>query len=336
MALENIVLVKLKRTDFAGPVKLEKRTALNANDGAIYSLFETAKQQLNRSASKRFGFFDDAAEHKQFIGLLKSLQAQNIDFLTFANKSAEQLQVQLEAAETPFTGAIIFATESLLGQDYLYLLWMQTADIIQTGPDLEPYSSESIEANKLPFALRIHLGGWEADDSPKYLTQISSRGSKDLTEAFMRFSTFSEGIDLKAKTAEFLNIVENFSEDMPQEKAKTVKSQIIDYCVEKDKIGEPVVLEEISEKLDQHEPKKFTEFVTAQQETPEAEILTDRSSLKKYMRYSGRDNSLSISFSAERYGEDITYDPSTSSLQIKQLPKSLRVQLSGFADKLDK
>ena len=72
MALEKIVLVKLKRAEFAGPVTLDKRSALNANDGAIYSLFETAKKQMNRSANKRFGFFDESAEHKQFIGLLQS------------------------------------------------------------------------------------------------------------------------------------------------------------------------------------------------------------------------------------------------------------------------
>ena len=333
MALEKIVLVKLKRAEFAGPVTLDKRAALNANDGAIYSLFETAKHQMNRSASKRFGFFDDAAEHKQFIGLLKSEQQESVDFLSFANKAAEQLQVQLESAETPFTATLLFAKETLLGQDYLYLLWMQSADIIQIGPDLDPYTSESIEPTKIPFALRIHLNGWNEAASPKYLTQIASRGSKDLSEAFMRFSTFAEGIDLKQQTTEFLDIVDSFSEELPEEKAKNIKTQILEYCVEKDKIGEPVVLEEISEKLDQHEPKKFNDFVTAKQETPENEILTDRASLKKYMRYSGRDNSLSISFSAERFGEDLTYDPIRGALSINSLPKTLRVQLSGFADK---
>lgn len=333
MALEKIVLVKLKRAEFAGPVTLDKRAALNANDGVIYSLFETAKHQMNRSANKRFGFFDDMAEHKQFIGLLKSEQEENIDFLSFANKACEQLQVQLETAETPFTTALLFAKESLLGQDYLYILWLQTSDIIQIGPDLEPYTSESIEPSKVPFALRIHLNGWQEADSPKYLTQIVSRGSKDLTDAFNRFSNFSEGIDLKQQTTEFLDIVDSFSEELPEEKAKSVKAQIVEYCVEKDKIGEPVVLADISEQLDQHEPKKFTEFVTAKQETPNDEILTDRSSLKKYMRYSGRDNSLSISFSAERFGEDITYDPTRGTLSINALPKSLRAQLSGFANK---
>lgn len=335
MALEKIALVKLQRSDFAGPVKLQKRSDLNANDGAIFSLFETAKHQLNRSASKRFGFFDDSAEHKQFQGLLKSQQEETIDFLSFANKSAEQLQIQLELSETPFTSAFIFAQESLLGQNYLYLLWLPTADVIQTGPDLAPYNAEIIEPSKVQFALRIHIEGWLEADSPKYLTQIASRGSKDLSDAFVRFSNFSEGIDLKQQTTEFLDIVDRFSEEMPEEKAKTMKTAVMEYCVEQDKIGAPVVLDDISEQLDTEAPQKFTEFVTAKQEVPEKEILTDRSSLKKYMRYSGRDNSLSISFSAERYGSDITYDPTTSSLQINKLPKSLKVQLSGFAEKKD-
>ncbi len=333
MALESIVTVKLKRTEFAGPVKIEKRIHLNDNDGAIYSLFDTAKKQLNRSANKRFGFFDSAAEHKQFPALLAALQNKSIDFLSFANKTAEQLQVQFEAAETPFTYAILFAQESLLGQDYLYILCLQTTDIIQMGADLNPHTSESIEASKVPFAVRLHLNGWQDEDSAKYLTQLCARGSKDLSEAFQRFTNFCEGIDLKQQTTEFLTIVEDFAEALPDEKAKQVTKQILDYCVDQDKIGEPVMVEDISQQLDQHAPKHFTEFVAQAQAQPEPEILTDRSSLKKYMRYSGRDNSLSISFSAERFGQDITYDATRGTLNISTLPKSLRVQLSGFADK---
>jgi nucleoid-associated protein len=53
------------------------------------------------------------------------------------------------------------------------------------------------------------------------------------------------------------------------------------------------------------------------------------------MRYFGRDNSLSISFSAERFGQDIQYDPAESSLKIAKLPKSLKAQLSNHFDKTE-
>ncbi|CAA0078964.1 Nucleoid-associated protein YejK [BD1-7 clade bacterium] len=333
MALEKIILLKLQRSEFAGPVNKQQRSELNAADGPIYSLFETAKHQLNKSASKRFGFFDDNAEHKQLIGLLTNWQSETLDLPAMANKAAEQLQIQLELAETPFTATLLFAQESLLGQNYFYLLWLPTSEIIQVGGELEPYVSESIEPTKLQFALRLHIDEWQSSGSPKYLTQLLNRGSKDLAEAFERFSSFTEGLDLKQQTAEFIDIIESYSADMPEEDSKQFKTQVLDYCVDQDKVGNPVKVDELSEAIDQEAPQKFAEFVVKHQEQPEKEIYTDRSSLKKYMRFSGRDNSLSISFNAERFGSDITYEPASGTLSISQLPKSLRTQLSGYADK---
>ncbi len=337
MALEQAVLIKLTRTEFSGTIELQKRQQLNATDGVIFSLFEQAKQQFNRSAAKRFGFFDSSAEHKQLIGLINNWQAESINFLSFANKSGEQLQQLLDGSETPFNAVILIAQESILGQNYLYLFWLATSEVIQSDNDLEPYKAEVIEADKVLYGFRLHLDEWQAGDSPKYLTCLTSKGNKDLGDNFKAFCNFSEGIDISQQTNEFLDIVDSFSTDLPEEQSKAVKAAVIDYCVEKDKVGSPVLVEEISEQLSQQtgqdNPKQFSEYVSSKQEAALNEIHTDRQSLKRYMRYFGRDNSLSISFSAERFGEDITYDPAASSLTINKLPKNLKVQLSGYADK---
>ena len=333
MSLKNALLIKLQRSDFSGPVECRKRSSLNAADGPIFSLFEQAKQQMNRSSAKRFGFFDSASEHQQITGLINNWQAGSIDFLAFANKTAEYLQQQLDESETPFSASLVFAEESLLGQHYLYCLWLPMIEIIQAGDDLEPYRSEYIEPAKIQYGLRLHLDEWQSGDSPKYLTLLASRGNKDLGEAFKRFANFSEGIDLGRQTEEFLQIVESFSDELPEEQARSVKAAVIDYCIEQDKVGNPVVLDDISEQLDTESPHKFAEYVTSKQDIPQKEIHTDRQSLKRYMRYFGRDHSLSISFSAERFGQDINYNPVSGSLAIHKLPKNLKAQLSGYAEK---
>ncbi len=335
MSLENAVLLKIQRSEFSGPVQCQSRSSLNAADGVIYSLFEQAKQQMNRSAAKRFGFFDNESEHKQIMGLINNWQGNSINFLSFANKSAEYLQQQFEDSDTPFSASLIFAEESILGQHYLYCFWLPMVEIIQAGDDLEPYRSESIEASKVQYGLRLHLDEWQSGDSPKYLTLLSSKGNKDLGEAFKRFSNFSEGIDLGKQTVEFLEIVDNFSDELPEEQAQAIKATVIDYCVEQDKVGNPVILDDISEQINKEAPTKFSEYVTSKQDIPQKEIHTDRQSLKRYMRYFGRDHSLSISFSAERFGKDITYNPAGGSLSINKLPKNLKIQLSGFAEKTE-
>ena len=157
MSLENVVLFKMRRTDFAGTVELQKRTTNNASDGVIYSLFEQAKQQLNRSAAKRFGFFDKDAEHQQLSGLISQWQNNAMPFVSLANKAAEYLQQQLADSDNPFAAALVFAHENLLGQHYFYVFWLPLAEAIQAGNDLEPFRTEVIESSQLPYALRLHL-----------------------------------------------------------------------------------------------------------------------------------------------------------------------------------
>jgi nucleoid-associated protein len=333
MPLENAVLFKMRRSEFAGSIELQKRTTPNANDGVIYSLFEQAKQQLNRSAAKRFGFFDKDAEHQQLSALLSQWQKKTMPFISLANKAAEYLEQQLAESDEPFAAAVIFAHDNLLGQHYFYCFWLPLVEAIQAGNDLEPFRSEVIEASQMPYALRLHIDAWQAGDSPKYLTMLANRGIKAFSDSFKRFANFSEGVDLGQQTREFLDIVDNYSEQLPEEESRSLKSAVINYCVAQDKIGNPVVIEELSGQLNASEPAAFASFVSTRQTTPQPEILTDRASLKRYMRYFGRDHSLSISFSAERFGSDIQYDPRNGSLTIAKLPKSLKIQLGSYAEK---
>ena len=334
MPLQDAVLVKITRKDFAGAVEIHNAKASLPVEGPIYSLFEQTKQGLNKSAQKRFGFFDVEAENKQLIGLLHSWQDEKINFLSFANKIAIFLQQMLEQGETPFGYTVIVAHETVLEQNYLYVSAVPMKEMMQLNAELEPFYTEVVDSARLSYALRLHIEQY-ADESPKYLTQVAPKGAKDINACFHSFSNFKEGIDIKAQTEEFIHIVDAYADELDDDTQKEVKTQIMEYCVDQDSIGLPVQLEELSEQLDDAAPKKFAEYVAANQQTPSAEVHTDRSALKRYMRYFGRDNSISINFSSERLGTDIFYQPATGSLRIDNVPKALKKQLAGFADKLD-
>ncbi len=334
MPLQDAVLVKITRKDFSGPVEIHNAKASLPAEGPVYSLFEQAKQGLNKSAQKRFGFFDVEAEHKQLIGLMHEWQDQKIEFLSFANKAAMFLQQRLDQGDTPFDYTVIVAHETVLEQNYLYVSAVPMKEMMQLNSELEPFYTEVIDGARLSYALRVHLEQY-ADESPKYLTQVAPKGAKDLNESFNAFSNFKEGIDIKAQTEEFIHIVDAYADELDEVSQKEVKNQIMEYCVDQDSIGLPVQLEDLSEQLDDESPKKFAEYVAANQQTPSGEVHTDRSALKRYMRYFGRDNSISINFSSERLGTDIFYQPASGSLRIDNVPKSLKKQLAGFADKLE-
>lgn len=334
MALEYAVLHSLTRSDYAGPIKVKKSESICEVDGPILSVFEQAKKQLNCSASKRFGYFDPEGENKTLASFLQKQQNEAIDFLSLSQKLLAQCELSFDLSDTPIATTLLVAIDRVLEQHYFYVFMLANEEVTQLGPDLQPFYSQSVNASKVSFAIRIHIESWLEDDSPKYLTQILSRGAKDLSSSFEHFSNFKEGIDVGAQTKEFLSLVEDYSDKLDDEQAKSFKKEVVDYCVDQDKVGIPIMLDELSEQFAEKNDD-FVDFVTSHQQQPTKEIHTDRSTLKRYMRYFGRDTSLSISFNAERFGKDIQYSPAEGSLTIHKLPKTLKMQLSGHNSKVE-
>jgi len=85
--------------------------------------------------------------------------------------------------------------------------------------------------------------------------------------------------------------------------------------------------------LNENEPQKFSKFVTENQQEPTEEIYAHRSSLKKYVRFYGREKDLSISFSSDQMEQNIVFSPEDGSLTFKQVPKSLQAQLATYLKK---
>lgn len=332
MALTHVLLQKLERSQYNGEISVHTRDQANALEGPIYSVFEQARNAFMRNANKQLGTFDSAGEHQQIMALILNWQQQQMDFTGFAKRSVQLLQQQLAPSEEPFTAIIVSALESIAEQQYLSFFWLSEVDITTYTADLEAINGRMIAADKVQYGLRLALNDWQSEQpSQSYLQHLCSRGNKTFSEAFTRFSNFSQRIDNQRQTEEFLQLVENYSQNLDEDKSQSVKATILDYCIAQDKVGQAVEIAQLSEHINEKEPQHFAEF--AKEKQHDDTVYTHRSSLKRYMRYFGRDSSLSISFSAERMDKDIVYDPMSSALTIKKLPKSLKQQLTGFGSK---
>ncbi|MFA7555444.1 MAG: nucleoid-associated protein [Spongiibacteraceae bacterium] len=327
MALKHCIIHHIERSAPGAKVITSLREQDNNSAGAAYSLFEQLKQSFQRSSQKQYGHFDRDRSDNPMPGWIKEQQQGKSSFSRISQRMLEQLQQMLEANDEAFSAHIMFALESVMDQDQLFIFWVNHVDATHIDNNLEVSATQYIDGNKLPYAARLYLDEWLEQDSQKYLSIIASRGNKNLSDAFSGFVGFSTGIDIKEETHEFLNIVDQFTENLPVEQSSEYKGKILDYCIEQDKQGVPVVFEDISSQLNEKEPEQFASFVTTKQQSPKAEIYTDRSSLKRYVRYFGRDKNMSISFSADMFGQDIIYDEAAGTLTIKQLPKSLQQQL---------
>jgi nucleoid-associated protein len=173
---------------------------------------------------------------------------------------------------------------------------------------------------------------------------------------------FTDTLNTQAETEEFLSISDQYSQTLPEEQRYEYKAKVVDYCMEQDLRGDPVVFDELADHLaaetKSHSSEEFSHFIidkkkeTRQQQrgnsglSPEllagqgapmieveeaikAELIPDRKQLRKFIRYSGKNKGLSISFSANLMGEGIEFDAANKRLIVNAIPESLLNQLKG-------
>lgn len=328
MPLNHCILHKIERSTPGNSIKTELKNEENNPSGPIFSLFEQLKHSFQRSAQKQFGHFDRSIEDNPLPEWIKGHTQEKISFSSLSQRFVDDLKSKLGDSEDSFSAHILIAQETIMEQSLLYIFWINHTEAIHIDTMMEVASSRYIDTKKISFAIKLNLDEWLKEASPKYLSMITARGEKILCEAFTRSIGFSPGVDIVEETQEFLRIVDEYTQELPSETANETKSKVIEYCVEKDKRGEPVIFEEISSQINDQEPLQFSSFITDKQENPSPTLNTDRGSLKRYMRFFGRDKNMSISFSSDRIGEDIIYDSHSGRLSINTIPKSLKQQLA--------
>jgi nucleoid-associated protein len=327
MTLKHSIIHKIARPVPDSPLTTQARETENSCTGPIASLFEQLKRNYLGRSQKQYGHFDSEQGDNPLPGWLKDLQLGKSTFASFSKRLLDHLQNALGEYEDGFEAHLLLALERVLEQDRFYIFWITHAEAQHIANNLEVETARFIDSAKLQYAARINLDEWQEEDSQKYFSLLTAKGNKALGEAFTRFCGFSEGLDLVEDTREFLDIVDQYAQALPAESVREYKTRVLDYCMEQDRHGEPVVIKELSNQLNETAPEEFASFVSDKQQQPKAELHTDRSSLKRYIRFFGRDKNISISFSSDIFGEDIQYDELSDTLTIKKIPKSLKDQL---------
>jgi len=327
MTLKHCIIHQIERSAPGTEISVSNREQENTSTGPIHSLIEQLKQTYQRSSQKQYGHFNRDGDDNPLPQWLKEQQQGKATFASISLRLLEHFQHIYAANDEVFSAHLLIALETVLEQDLFYVFWVNHIDANHIDSNLDVASARFVDTTKLQYATKIYLQEWLELDSQKYLSLMAAKGNKHLSEAFTAAIGFSNGVDLAEDTGEFLAIVDQYSESIAEDKVSEYRGKILDYCLEQDKQGRPVVFEEISNQLDESSPTEFSSFVSTRQQTPKAEIYTDRSSLKRYVRYFGRDNNMSISFSSEMFGEDIVYDPQSGSLTLKRIPQSLKQQL---------
>jgi len=338
MTIKHCIIHQISSSADAKSIEITLRDQENPTEGAGISLFMQLKQSLQRSATRQYGLFDAEQGDNPLPGWLGKFKQDELGFVSVTKKMTEQLKLVLDETADPessegFSAHLLFVVEELMEHQYLYLFWINHSDAQYIDSQLSVENLSYVSGNKLNYVLKLDFSQWAIQDWQQYLTIQTSRGSKTAAHAFTKFCGFVSGVNLQQQTDEFLNIVDQYADTLSKEEANPTKNDIVNYCVDQDMQGNPINFDSLSQVLNEQEPDKFSNFVSANQESPTEEIYAHRNSLKKYVRFYGREKDLSISFSSDRMEDNITFDPDSGSLTFKQVPKSLQAQLAKYLKK---
>jgi len=333
MSIKHCIIHGLNRAVIGEKVNLATRSEENPSEGAIVSLFTQLKQSLQRSATRQYGRFDPNQSDNPLPSWLSKFDKGEMGFVSVTKKITEQLSILLTDTEEPIAAHLLFVVEELMEHQYLYIFWVNHSDAQTINSHLEAEDLNFVDGNKINYVIKLDFSQWAIKDWQQYITLQTSRGSRELAHAFTKFTGFVSGVNLQEQTDEFLTIVDQYAQTLEIEQSNPTKNAIVNYCVDQDMRGNPINFESLSQTLDENEPDRFSKFVNQKQEIPQQEIYAHRSSLKKYVRFYGREKDLSISFSSDRMDDNIIYDEDSGSLTFKQVPKSLQAQLAKYLRK---
>ncbi len=307
-------------------------------------------------ASKRYGCFNP--EVTRMKGLTLNWLNDQQSFLSWTKKITEQFADMMDNTELEIDGYLAFATEELADTDKLYIFHLREKSNICLTSDMQLSESRILDFSNTGFGLCIDTSELKKEQEQgkrseeKYFTFSFGRGDKPIQKLFSDFAGFIDTLDTEQETQEFLQIVEEYASTLSEEASVETKTKVIEYCVEQDKQGESVEFKTLSGQLDSSAPEKFEQFVALKkrerrevrprsestmnetstelahgEQVIKTDLIPDRKSLKNYLRYSGKNKEVTLSFAATSLGTDISFDPSENSLTIKNLPSRLLKQL---------
>lgn len=298
---------------------------LPVND-KVTALLDGVRDVYTNKTGKAFG---ELGEGRFFSRELKRLCDDEIEFLEFTNVAMNELKGHLAAQPLATGGYILFADYVMNNQQYFMVVMLKSKDGLSFDDALELMDAHHLELDRLHFAARIDVYSWLSEDDGNNVSFIKGRASAAITGYFKEFLGIEEFSESAKTTQDLVTAVTNYYRQelgFTNEEIEVHKQIVHDYCKAKNDNEVPIYLEELSRYLDEENPEKFMEYAQEGYEIPN-EFQVDRVKLRKFLRYSGKDQGISISFTAAMFGSRVTYDPVTDVLSIKQVPQALKKQL---------
>ncbi|MFC3851710.1 nucleoid-associated protein [Salinispirillum marinum] len=324
MPVQQFIIHQLTQADGQTATQINARPEECPVEPHGQTLVNEIKRVQAARAGKQYGRFDP--EQSGLRGLVQQWRSEQIPFTGFTRRATEQLGLQLDQHNEALDGHLVFLLETLEQSERLFVALLHETEAFALSTQLDIVDATYLDFSHTGFIACLDLTDW-ADDASKYLTVSLGRGERTVQKPLLDWLGFTDTVDKQAETSEFLQLVDTFCAQLPDEESTATKEKVIEFCVEQDKAGEPVVYKELSAHVSEAAPTLFDDYLQQNQSVPRDELIPDRKQLRQYVRLSGKSKDVSISFASGSLGKGVEFDASSETLIIHQLPKALLQQL---------
>lgn len=328
MAISHLIAHRIQRLNPSSAAQL----TLRDNELLLGGKSEECARELKLSFIKKLGkihgrFSNDLASHP-LSNWVKECSDEKMSYVSLTKNAMKHFKLSLDKTEALLDAYVFFVQESFEHTDELYVYIVDHVNAQYLDGDLELTDAMYLDTQHINLGAKVNLREWQDDDTNlNYLAVLTWRGEKDLSDAFVECIGFTDKADIKEDTEKFLEAVESYAQNLPEELAVETREKVVEYCLDQDRAGQRVVISELSSKVNEEKQKEFEEYVFKEKPQLKTELVPDRAQLRQYIRISGRDELLSMSFDSKCLGETIVYDIETDSLTINKIPNALKSRL---------
>ncbi|ATJ82311.1 nucleoid-associated protein [Halomonas beimenensis] len=328
MPILHSIIHRIDKGDGETPARLLPGSAASASSPALDDLLASLNDAYHGKA-KAWGRFADDETPPPFPAALSRYLAGELDFTALTRELAERL-TPLVDAHLPLGGHLLVIDHRQGEARYLILALLHHREGFGIDDDLTVVPTRQLNLAQMPLAARLDIGQWQGGSaSHPYLSWTRDRGGKALAEGFAEALGVHEPLDASQETRTLLKAFSDYveQEDLPEDTSREKTDALIDYASDQASRGEPISLEELSELVDEQQPRAFYDHIRNSDYGLAPEIPPDKRTLKAFKRFTGRAAGVSISFDSHLLGAAVEYDEDRDRLIIKKVPTSLRDQI---------
>jgi len=330
MPVLHSVIHKIDKKPDGLPAVLFLGAAEQVESQARDDLMSQLNESYNATAGKGWGFFHAESGAYPLSGWLAKYLAGGSDFLDFSVTAVEHLTRLMEESNLTTGGHALFCQYQQGLTQYLAIALVQETEAVTMTEELHLMTVKRLDLDHIRLAARINLSEWKNNpQSRQYISYLKGKQGRKLNEYFRDFIGAQEGVDGPGETRTLLKAFSDFveSEDLGEESAREKTNTLVSYAMAQAKLGEPLTLDELSEVLDDEQPKAFTDFIRDKDYGLSASLPPDKKTLNKFRRFTGRIDGLSISFEQHLLGSKVEFDEVVGTLTLRGLPTQLTDQL---------